>query len=59
MSVIVPKVRQSKKAKALVKIADNYAGADVPVFRIDHRALERDKYAPWGRGIHSGLRGQS
>lgn len=28
---------------------------DVPIFKIDWRSLERNKYAPWGRGINSGL----
>ena len=27
----------------------------VDVFEIDHRALERNKYAPWSRGHASGL----
>ncbi len=26
-----------------------------PLFRIDWRSLERNKYAPWGRGANSRL----
>lgn len=29
--------------------------AQVPIHRTEFRDLERNKYAPWGRGVHSGL----
>jgi len=27
----------------------NKRWTNAPVYRIDHRAMERNKYAPWGR----------
>ena len=63
----VPFVQPSKFSKALVKskrlhIVRTAPGSinggqpvSVEVFNIDHRALERNKYAPWSRGHASGL----
>ena len=63
----VPFVQPSKFSKALVKskrlhVVRTAPGSlnggqpiSVDVFEIDHRALERNKYAPWGRGHASGL----
>ncbi len=63
----MPAIQQSKFAKALVSsnrkhvVRTNRGGPHngqpfgVDVFNIDHRALERNKYAPWGRGHASGL----
>lgn len=60
-------IRSSKFSKALVKskrlhIVRTAPGSknggqpvSVEVFNIDHRALERNKYAPWKRGHASGL----
>ena len=55
-------IRPSKFSKALVKskrlhVVRTAPGSlnggqpvSVEVFNINHRALERNKYAPWGRG---------
>lgn len=36
------------KANAMVRTHRMHGVS--PVFEIDHRSLERNKYAPWGRG---------
>ena len=64
---IQPSIQPSKFSKALVKskrlhVVRTAPGSlnggqpiSVDVFEIDHRALERNKYAPWSRGHASGL----
>lgn len=55
--------RPTKAALAMRKVGtklmhrfwDGRPSIYADVFIIDHRALERNKYAPWGRGHLSGL----
>lgn len=60
-------INPSRFAKALVKSKRMHVVRTAPgslnggnpiavdVYEIDHRALERNKYAPWSRGHASGL----
>ena len=46
-------VRQIKMARASVPHTPSYANRyahNTPFFKLDRRMLERNKYAPWGRG---------
>ena len=46
-------VRQIKMARASVSHTPSYARRYAPgtlFFKLDRRMLERNKYAPWGRG---------
>jgi len=51
MSILQPKVTPTKYSLAMIPMRKNI---DVPGepqrFTVDWRALERNKYAPWGRG---------
>lgn len=53
-----PIIKPTRYARALVL---QPVSLDRPnegrVYRVDHRALERSKYAPWGCGHASGLKG--
>lgn len=59
----MPALAQTKATKALRNITDPERlkqhqathGRKTPLMHTDHKALERNKYAPWGRGVHSGL----
>ena len=54
MPVLNPVVKPSRMARALVRMNPPFIqtkkGGVVPYWRIDWRALERNKYAPWGVG---------
>lgn len=53
--VATPKITPTRKAQATVVIRQAIPGYSPAIHRVDFRRLERNKYAPWGRGDLSGL----
>ena len=53
--MIVPQIPQTKRQQALIleNVLRTNRG-NFGIYRIDHKALERNKYAPWGRGALGG-----
>lgn len=47
--------RASRRQLAYGYTGEKHRG--IPVMEINERSLERNIYAPWGRGYNSGLRG--
>jgi hypothetical protein len=60
--VVRPVIRPTKYVKAMVlqehSLRSTYKGGVSRLYFINHKALERNIYAPWGRGDASGLEGQ-
>lgn len=55
---LMPEVKQSRRTQATIIVGPSHLETvlkKVPLMRVDERALERNKYAPWGRGEKSGL----
>jgi hypothetical protein len=59
---VLPAIIPTKAVKAMVlqnhSLRSTYKGGVSRVYYIDHKALERNIYAPWGRGHASGLDGR-
>lgn len=54
---MMPVQRLTRKERAMEYVGPSHlstADREVPLFRINHRRLERNKYAPWGRGDLAG-----
>ena len=49
----IPMPKPTRLSQATISTEVDHRG--VQHFYVDHRALERNKYAPWGRGHLSGL----
>ena len=54
--VVVPKTRYEKSLEYAGPSHLSKRDHEVPLFRSNLRRLERNKYAPWGRGDLSGLK---
>jgi hypothetical protein len=55
-AIQLPTIKQTRRQRATHQVADTLLNSKrVAVCREEYRELERNKYAPWGRGEHSGL----
>ncbi len=57
-SIAMPAVNPTHYTQSLVDVGPSHLSTHnrrVPLMRSDFRRLERNKYAPWGRGDLSGL----
>ena len=53
MSGIMPAIVRTRLTMATFATGEKHHG--INVYRTDMRSLERNKYAPWGRGTNCGL----
>ncbi len=53
---LIPEIKLTRRQRATHQIGDTLLNARrIAICREEYRELERNKYAPWGRGEHSGL----
>lgn len=55
---LIPEIKRTRRTQATIEVGPSHLSTrmnHVPLMRVEERRLERNKYAPWGRGDLSGL----